>query len=212
MAVPNARAQGAYRAQALTLAPTRRPAVTPVTIESMPPGIAIAPSHQDADLQNQRPEDFYRLASGLDGVVDHRGKPFDVVLIDCPPSSGSVTINALVAADRALIVSEPAADSVESVGETVATIATTARGLNPQIAALGIVLNKVDGRRPVDQRQWIAAAREDYGDLIFKTSIPLLQAIPRAKTEGATLRAQGRRGAVARTVYDQLASEFLERI
>ena len=89
-----------------------------------------------------------RVALALSGVADR----YDEVLIDCPPSLGLLTVNALFAADRALIVVEPAAwssDGVDQIRRNIARI-TERRGGRPELA--GIVVNRLGRTR--DAAHW----------------------------------------------------------
>jgi chromosome partitioning protein len=94
---------------------------------------------------------------------------YDLVLIDCPPSLGLLTVNALVAADWALISTEAEYFSLQGV-EQALEVVEAARGLAPDLRWLGAVLNIAD-MRTVHAREALAQLRESFGDRIFKTAI-----------------------------------------
>lgn len=71
---------------------------------------------------------------------------YDVIVIDCPPSLGTLTINGLVAADEVLVPTEPAPLAVEGVGDLLAALTSVSRRLNPNLGLTGILTTRVDGR------------------------------------------------------------------
>ncbi|HWV88141.1 MAG TPA: ParA family protein [Capillimicrobium sp.] len=95
---------------------------------------------------------------------------YDVILIDCPPSLGLLTVNGVVAADHALISAEAQHFALQGVVQ-VLDMLEVARDLhNEQLNWLGVVLNIAD-MRTVHSRETYAALREEYGDKVFDTTI-----------------------------------------
>jgi len=95
---------------------------------------------------------------------------YDVILIDCPPSLGLLTVNGVVAADHALISAEAQHFALQGVVQ-VLDMLEVARDLhNEQLDWLGVVLNIAD-MRTVHSRETYAALREEYGDKVFDTTI-----------------------------------------
>jgi chromosome partitioning protein len=97
------------------------------------------------------------------------GDDYDLILIDCPPSLGLLTVNALVAADHALISTEAEYFSLQGV-EQALEVVEAARGLSPDLGWLGAVLNIAD-MRTVHAREALEQLRDGYGDKIFDTPI-----------------------------------------
>jgi chromosome partitioning protein len=97
------------------------------------------------------------------------GDDYDLTLIDCPPSLGLLTVNALVAADYALISTEAEYFSLQGV-EQALEVVEAARGLSPDLQWLGAVLNIAD-MRTVHAREALEQLRDGFGDKIFDTSI-----------------------------------------
>jgi chromosome partitioning protein len=97
------------------------------------------------------------------------GDDYDLILIDCPPSLGLLTVNALVAADHALISTEAEYFSLQGV-EQALEVVEAARGLSPDLQWLGAVLNIAD-MRTVHAREALVQLRDGFGDKIFDTSI-----------------------------------------
>ncbi len=98
------------------------------------------------------------------------GDGYQVVLIDCPPSLGLLTVNALVAADYALITAEAQYFALQGVEQALEVIDLARESLNPALALLGIVLNIAD-MRTVHSREAFASLREHFGDKLFETVI-----------------------------------------
>lgn len=100
-----------------------------------------------------------RLGHALQGVLADDA----LVLIDCPPSLGLLTVNALVAADAVLIVTEPAAwaaDGVEQMNRTITRVRELRR---PELRLAGVVVNRLGRTR--DARYWHEQLAEEFGDL-----------------------------------------------
>ncbi len=95
---------------------------------------------------------------------------YDVVLIDCPPSLGLLTVNALVAADYALVSSEAQYFAMQGVEQALEVIELARDGLNPDLEWLGVFFNIAD-MRTVHSRDAFASLREHVGDKLFDTTI-----------------------------------------
>ena len=109
---------------------------------------------------------------------------YDVILIDCPPNLGNLTINGLVAADQVLIPCDPsplALSGVHSVAEAIETVATR---LNPDIDILGVLLTRVDGRNTTLNQAVLSEARESFGDALVPLQIGINNALAKAQHAG----------------------------
>jgi chromosome partitioning protein len=130
-----------------------------------------------------------RLQVALVGVADR----YDDVIIDCPPSLGLLTVNALFAADRVLIVAEPAAwslDGVEQILRNVRRIAERRQG-RPEVA--GIVVNRLGRTR--DASYWYRQLQETHGDLLLDPPIALRAALTEAAAQSLPIHLLRRDGA-----------------
>lgn len=96
---------------------------------------------------------------------------FDFVLIDCPPSLGMLTINALSASDSVVIPLQTEYYAMEGLSQLDRTIGKIRDAFNPELRIEGILFTMVDGRTVLSQ-QVIKEVRDHYGDLVFKTVIP----------------------------------------
>jgi chromosome partitioning protein len=108
-----------------------------------------------------------RLRSALAGIRSD----YDFILIDCPPSLGLLTINALTAADRVPIPIQCEFYALEGLGRLISTIRLIQRSLNDRLAVEGVLLTMYDGRLNLSQ-QVAEEARGYLGSLVYETVIP----------------------------------------
>jgi chromosome partitioning protein len=133
---------------------------------------------------------------------------YELILIDCPPSLGLLTVNALVAADRALITAEAQYFALQGVEQAMEVVELARDGLNPQLSLLGVLLNLAD-MRTVHSREALASLKERFGEQVFDTvvrsSIAYAESAERARS---ILDYRPDLGAD----YLDLAGEMLERL
>ncbi len=129
-----------------------------------------------------------RLAIALEG----HGR--DLVIIDCPPSLGLLTINGLFAADRALIVTEPGAWASDGVGQIQRTIARIAARRGDALSLAGIAVNRLGRTR--DAHYWHTQLLEQYGDQVHPP-VHLRAAIAEASAQSLPIHAVGNRSGAA---------------
>ncbi len=95
---------------------------------------------------------------------------YDVVLVDCPPSLGLLTVNAVVAADYALLSTEAQYFSLQGVEQALEVIELAKDSLHPELEWLGVVLNIAD-LRTIHSREALQSLRDRFGDRVFDTAI-----------------------------------------
>jgi chromosome partitioning protein len=95
---------------------------------------------------------------------------YELILIDCPPSLGLLTVNALVAADRALVTAEAQYFALQGVEQAMEVVSLARDSLNPELELLGVLLNLAD-MRTVHSREALASLKERFGDRVFDTAI-----------------------------------------
>lgn len=122
--------------------------------------------------------------SELDEIGDEDDPPYQLVLLDCPPSLGRLTRSALVAADRALLVTEPTIFAVSGVQRAFEAVQTERTENNPELQPLGVVVNRVRPRSHEHQFR-IEELREIFGPLVMPVSLPDRLAVQQA--QGACL-------------------------
>ena len=137
-------------------------------------------------------------------------KDYDYILIDCMPSLGMITINALVAADRVLIPVEAAYLPVKGLQQLIKTIGRVHRKLNPELSIMGILFTKVD-RRTNFAKDIAAQIREVYGNKIhiFANCIPMSVRAAETTAEGKSIYLHDPKGIVAEG-YHYLTGEVLD--
>jgi chromosome partitioning protein len=97
-------------------------------------------------------------------------RSYDVVLVDCPPSLGLLTVNAVVAADQALLSTEAQYFSLQGVEQALEVIELAKDNLHPDLEWLGVVLNIAD-LRTIHSREALRSLRDRFGDRVFDTVI-----------------------------------------
>jgi chromosome partitioning protein len=134
---------------------------------------------------------------------------YDFVLIDCPPSLGLLTLNALTAADSVLIPLQGEYYALEGLARLLDTVERVRRGLNPRLALEGILLTMTD-RRANLSRQVEAEVREHFGARVFQAVIPRNVRLSEAPSHGKPILLYDiqSKGALS---YLELARELLER-
>lgn len=120
----------------------------------------------EVELVNM-PRREYRLREALRPIAAE----FDYVIIDCPPSLGLLTLNALAAADSVLIPLQCEYYALEGLSQLMQTIELVKRGLNPELATEGILLTMFDGRANI-AHQVAQEARTFFPDLVFNSVVP----------------------------------------
>lgn len=149
------------------------------------------------------------LRNAIASLRQGKGARFDYVLLDCPPSLGLLTINALVAADTVLIPMQAKYFSLEGLGALQGTIAAVKSGFNPDLGIEGIVFCMYDPRTNLAQ-QVVKEVRSHFGALVYETTIPINVRLSESPSHGkpALLYDIESRGAQA---YLELAREVLSR-
>ena len=147
-----------------------------------------------------------RLSRALQGVM----ADYDLAIVDCPPSLGLLTINALAAADTVLIPVQCEYLALEGLGHLMYTMDLVREGLNPRLSILGVLLTMHDSRTNIST-QVMEEVRRHFPNLTFETVIPRNVRIAEAPSYGKTILDYDptSRGAVA---YSALALEVSRRV
>lgn len=146
-----------------------------------------------------------RLAKALDAVADD----YDYVLIDCPPSLGLLTLNALAAADGVIVPIQCEFYALEGLGQLIQVVDMVRDHLNPGIGIQGVVLTLYDGRLNLCE-QVAKEVRDHFGSTVYETVIPRNVKLAEAPSFGqpVCIYDQSSRGASS---YSQLAKEVDSR-
>ncbi len=173
------------------------------------PGLKILPSTSALSGAEVELIDFERRSHRLDDAIAN-GPSFQHILIDCPPSLGLLTINALVAADAVLVPLQCEFFALEGLSQLLATIERVRGGLNPQLELLGIVLTMVDRRNRLTDHV-ADDVRAVMGNKVFATTIPRNVRLSEAPSHGLPALLYDSRCAGS-DAYVALGREVLARI
>lgn len=146
----------------------------------------------------------------LDRAIKALGEAYEIVLIDCPPSLGLLTLNALSAADAVLIPLQCEYYALEGLANLTETVEIVRQQLNPRLDIQGIVLTMADQRNNL-ARQVEAEVRSHFGDKVYRTRIPRNVRLSEAPSHGQPILLYDihSKGAVA---YQKLAEELLTQL
>jgi chromosome partitioning protein len=174
------------------------------------PGLTIVPSTMDLSAAEIELVDVerrtHRLREALTGTVD----AYDFVFIDCPPSLGLITLNALVAAHSVIVPMQCEFFALEGLSQLLQTVERVRANFNAQLNIHGVVLTMYDKRNRLSD-QVANDVRACLGDVVFETVVPRNVRISEAPSHGlpAMLYDYKCPGSEA---YMKLASEMLRRV
>ncbi len=145
-----------------------------------------------------------RLKKALDSIR----KYYDYIFIDCPPSLGLLTINALTAVDSVLIPIQCEFYALEGVAQLISTVQLVRKNMNPGLQIEGVILSMFDGRTNLSI-QVVEEVKKYFGDKLYTTVIPRNVRLAEAPSYGLpiTVYDPKSKGAIA---YEAFAEEFLK--
>jgi chromosome partitioning protein len=180
-----------------------------ILLKTNTPGMDLLPSNIDLSAAEvQLVGEVAReqaLGRGLESVV----RDYDYVLIDCQPSLGLLTVNALTAADGVIIPLECEFFALRGVALLMDTISKVTERLNPQLELDGILATMYDSRT-THGREVLARVVEAFGDQVFHTVIARTVRFPETTVAGEPITTYATKSAGA-AAYRQLAQEVLAR-
>jgi chromosome partitioning protein len=184
-----------------------------VTRPTLVANLALIPAEADLagaeiELVNQ-PRRQYQLKDAISSLRVGSGPTYSFVLIDCPPSLGLLTLNALVAADAVLVPLQCEFYALEGLTGLADTIETVRRALNPSLRIHGILLTMYDRRNNLSE-DVAADARGYYARLVYDTVIPRNIRISEAPSHSKPVLLYDPRSLGAHA-YIKLAAEVLTR-
>ena len=145
----------------------------------------------------------------LKSAILEADKDFDVIMIDCPPSLGLLTVNALAACSEVLIPIQCEYYALEGLSQLLRNVELVRGNLNPELKVGGVVLTMYDARTKLS-KDVADQIREHFGEIAFRTVIPRSVRLSEAPSYGEPIEAFDpmSRGAIA---YRRLATEFIQR-
>lgn len=153
--------------------------------------------------------DISRRESRLKNALEPLRESYDYIIIDCPPSLGLITLNALTASDGVVIPLLCEYYSLEGLSQLTLTIKTVRKLYNPNIELIGVLANMYDGRLNLTA-QVMNEIKKYFADKLFRTPVPRNVKLSEAPSYGLSIVDYDRssKGAAA---YSALADEFIER-
>ena len=146
----------------------------------------------------------YRVRAALEPLR----KDFDFLIIDCPPSLGLLTVNALTAAQSVLIPIQCEYYALEGVTALMNTVQRVKRGLNPGLEIEGVLLTMLDGRTNLGL-QVVAEVKKHFKQQVFKTTVPRNVRLGEAPSHGLPIHLYDARSTGAEA-YQALAKEIIK--
>ncbi len=145
----------------------------------------------------------------LKTAISEIDEEFDVVFIDCPPSLGLLTVNALAAAGEVMIPIQCEYYALEGLTQLLKNVELVTTSLNPALKVTGVILTMYDGRTRLS-KDVAAQVREYFGEITYRTVVPRSVRLSEAPSYGEPIEAFDpmSRGAIA---YRHLGKEFIER-
>jgi chromosome partitioning protein len=153
----------------------------------------------------QRNDGESYLAQSLTGAREN----YEFIFLDCPPSLGPLTVNALAAADQVLVPVQAEYYALEGLSQLVKSVELVRARLNPRLQIGGVLLTMVDGRTKLSA-EVADEVRKHFGDRVFRTTIPRSVRLAEAPSHGLPVIAYDRRSAGAEA-YWRAANELVER-
>lgn len=182
-----------------------------VVLPSIVPGLDIVPATQDLSAAEIEmidiPERTHRLRRALTGVD---GSRWDVCLVDCPPSLGLLTVNAMVAVHSVLVPLQCEFFALEGLSQLLQTVERIRAKFNPSLSILGVALTMYDRRNRLTD-QVADDVRACLGPLVFQTVIPRNVRLSEAPSHGVPALIYDIKCAGSEA-YMQLARELIGRL
>ncbi|HEX4342903.1 MAG TPA: ParA family protein [Verrucomicrobiae bacterium] len=175
--------------------------------------LSIIPSEVDlcgVDVELARSENYLlRVRQALQPVLD--SEQFDLVIIDCPPSLGILTLNAFAAAHGLLVTLQCEYYALEGITMLNRIMGQLREGgVNPSLKLTGVVMTMYDARTKLSQ-QVVSEVRTHFGDRVFETMIPRTTRLAEAPSFGKPIIYYDPYSTGA-SAYEVLAEEFLKRL
>jgi chromosome partitioning protein len=153
------------------------------TVRTMLDSLFLVPSTPDlaaADVELAGVTGRERL---LERALRSVGNDYDFLFIDCPPSLGVLTVNALVAAGEVLVPVQAEYYALEGLAQLLDSIGLVQQRLNPSLRVLGVLLTMLDGRTKLS-REVVAEVRKHLGGAVFQAVIPRNVRLSEAPSHG----------------------------
>jgi len=180
-----------------------------VVMETEVPNLFLAPSHPDlaaAQVELPRRADHGTLLRDILAGTEER---YPYVFVDCPPSLGLLTVNALSAANRLIVPVQCEYYALEGLAQLLQSVELVRTRLNPRLGVTGVLLTMYDGRTKLSS-DVADEVRSYFGGLVFDTVVPRSIRLAEAPSHGVPINRYDNRSAGADAYY-RVALEVVER-
>lgn len=182
--------------------------ISSVFVTTTTPNLFLVPSHLSLAGAEIEMVNMISRETLLKNKLKEITEEYDYVLIDCPPSLGLLTINALTAAERLIIPIQCEYFALEGLGQLIETTKLI-RGVNPSLKIGGVVLTMYDSRTKLSESV-VKDVKEFFKDVAFESVVPRNVRLSESPSHGKTIFQYDDKstGAMA---YSKLANEFIKR-
>ena len=180
-----------------------------VVVSTSIPNLDLAPSHPDlaaAQVELPKRHDHGTLLRDILADTEER---YPYVFVDCPPSLGLLTVNALSAANRLIVPVQCEYYALEGLAQLLQSVELVRTKLNPRLGVTGVLLTMYDGRTRLSS-DVADEVRSYFGDLVFETVVPRSVRLAEAPSHGVPITRYDARSAGA-DAYFRAAMEVVER-
>jgi len=177
-----------------------------VLVETDVDNLWLVPSHPDlaaAQVELSQNDTLLR------DLLKDTGERFPYVFVDCPPSLGLLTVNALSAANRLIVPVQCEYYALEGLAQLLQSVELVRTRLNPRLGITGVLLTMFDGRTRLST-DVATEVREHFGNLVFDTVVPRSVRLAEAPSHGVPITRYDSRSAGADAYY-RVALEVVER-
>lgn len=185
---------------------TKSAKIDDATVKTEFEGVSVLPSNMDLAGAEIEMIDLPKREALLKGAISLVRSKYDYILLDCPPSLGLITLNALTASDTVLVPIQCEYYALEGLSQLMSTVRLIRQKYNPLLELEGVLLTMFDGRLNLTQ-QVVAEVKKYFPRKVFKTVIPRTVRLSEAPSFGQPIQYFDRsnKGALA---YDALAAEI----
>ena len=185
---------------------TKSAKIDDATVKTEFEGVSVVPSNMDLAGAEIEMIDLPKREALLKGAISLVRSKYDYILLDCPPSLGLITLNALTASDTVLVPIQCEYYALEGLSQLMSTVRLIRQKYNPLLELEGVLLTMFDGRLNLTQ-QVVAEVKKYFPRKVFKTVIPRTVRLSEAPSFGQPIQYFDRsnKGALA---YDALAAEI----
>lgn len=181
--------------------------LTAILTDTDVPGLRLAPSHIDLSAAELELVSALAREYALKRVIERAQLSEHIILIDCPPSLGLLTLNALVAATEVLIPVQCEFYALAGLAKLLDTIGRIRTALNPELLVAGAVLTMYDARTNLS-KDVVDEVRNNFNGRVFQTVIPRSVRLAEAPSHGRPALLHDPEGQGAKA-YTELAAELL---